>query len=44
MNYDDQDERFNGNIEPYQINIIRIEHDQNDPNNALNTFGSRRNH
>ena len=44
MNYDDQDERLNENIELPQINIIRIEYDQNDPNNALNTHGSRRNH
>ena len=44
MDYDDQDERLNENIELPQINIIRIEYDQNDPNNALNTHGSRRNH
>lgn len=44
MDYDDQDERLNENIELPQINIIRIEYDQNDPNNALNTLGSRRNH
>ena len=44
MDYDDQDERLNENIELPQINIIRIEYVQNDPNNALNTHGSRRNH
>jgi hypothetical protein len=44
MDYDDQDERLNENIELPQFNIIRIEYDQNDPNNALNTYGSRRNH
>ena len=44
MDYDDQDERLNENIELPQINIIRIEYDQNDPNNALNTHGSRKNH
>ena len=37
MNYDDQDERLNGNIEIPQINIIRLENDQNDSNNDWNT-------